>query len=235
MWEEVLGQTKCRARSHQGNGWYKRNIEFSCVWSRGHCGLRCSIPGLGRYPGEGNDNPLQHSCLEKPWRGEPGGLQSMASQSLTHWGTEHAHRDVIRRADLEGNSVAEVKGEETLSKKKCHENLRYWQQVSNWRTKRGCLGLAVHSSSLVVFGRGALCRFSLKVGQLNCLQEFEEEGVEMERVHPASFHREREEVKWGVGSFSQVFQRWKWIGYFNGVDGKCYLYWILIVVVTNSN
>ena len=25
-----------------------------------------SIPGLGRAPGEGNDNPLQYSCLEKP-------------------------------------------------------------------------------------------------------------------------------------------------------------------------
>ena len=24
------------------------------------------IPGLGRSPGEGNDNPLQYSCLEKP-------------------------------------------------------------------------------------------------------------------------------------------------------------------------
>ena len=24
----------------------------------------CSIPGLGRSPGEGNDNPLQYSCLE---------------------------------------------------------------------------------------------------------------------------------------------------------------------------
>ena len=24
------------------------------------------IPGLGRYPGEGNDNPLQYSCLENP-------------------------------------------------------------------------------------------------------------------------------------------------------------------------
>ena len=23
-----------------------------------------SIPGLGRSPGEGNGNPLQHSCLE---------------------------------------------------------------------------------------------------------------------------------------------------------------------------
>ena len=25
-----------------------------------------SIPGLGRYPGGGHSNPLQHSCLENP-------------------------------------------------------------------------------------------------------------------------------------------------------------------------
>ena len=25
-----------------------------------------SIPGSGRFPGEENDNPLQHSCLENP-------------------------------------------------------------------------------------------------------------------------------------------------------------------------
>ena len=25
-----------------------------------------SIPGLGRSPGEGSDNPLQYSCLENP-------------------------------------------------------------------------------------------------------------------------------------------------------------------------
>ena len=24
------------------------------------------IPGLGRFPGEGNGNPLQYSCLENP-------------------------------------------------------------------------------------------------------------------------------------------------------------------------
>ena len=27
------------------------------------------IPGLGRSPGEGNDNPLQYSCLENPTDG----------------------------------------------------------------------------------------------------------------------------------------------------------------------
>ena len=28
-----------------------------------------SIPGLGRYPGEGNGNPLQYSSLENPMDG----------------------------------------------------------------------------------------------------------------------------------------------------------------------
>ena len=31
-----------------------------------HVGDPGSIPGLGRCPGEGNGNPLQHSCLENP-------------------------------------------------------------------------------------------------------------------------------------------------------------------------
>ena len=26
----------------------------------------CSLPGLGRCPGEGNGNPVQYSCLENP-------------------------------------------------------------------------------------------------------------------------------------------------------------------------
>ena len=29
----------------------------------------CSFPGSGRSPGEGNGNPLQHSCLENPMDG----------------------------------------------------------------------------------------------------------------------------------------------------------------------
>ena len=29
-------------------------------------GVPGSIPGLGRFPGEGNGNPLQYSCLENP-------------------------------------------------------------------------------------------------------------------------------------------------------------------------
>jgi len=32
-----------------------------------------SNPGSGRYPGEGNGNPVQYSCWEIPWTEEPGG------------------------------------------------------------------------------------------------------------------------------------------------------------------
>ena len=41
-----------------------------------------SIPGSGRSPGGGNDNPLQYSCLENPKTEEPCGLQSMGLQEL---------------------------------------------------------------------------------------------------------------------------------------------------------
>ena len=42
------------------------------------------IPGLGISPGGGNGNPLQYSCLENPMEEEPGGLQTMGSQRVTH-------------------------------------------------------------------------------------------------------------------------------------------------------
>ena len=32
----------------------------------GDTGDEASIPGLGRFPGERNSNPLQYSCLENP-------------------------------------------------------------------------------------------------------------------------------------------------------------------------
>ena len=39
-----------------------------------------SIPGLGRFPGEGNGNLLQYLAWEIPWTEEPAGLQSMGLQ-----------------------------------------------------------------------------------------------------------------------------------------------------------
>ena len=41
-----------------------------------------SIPGLTRYPGEGNDYPLQYSCLENP--------MDRGAWSDTTEATEHA-------------------------------------------------------------------------------------------------------------------------------------------------
>ena len=53
--------------------------ESAC--NAGHPG---SVPGLRRSLGAGHGNPLQCSCLENPpWTEEPGGLQSMESQSRT--------------------------------------------------------------------------------------------------------------------------------------------------------
>ena len=40
-----------------------------------------SIPGLGRFPGEGNGNPLQYSCLENSMDGGAWCRLSMGSQS----------------------------------------------------------------------------------------------------------------------------------------------------------
>ena len=45
------------------------------------------MPGLGRFPGEGNGNPIQYSCLEIPWTEESGGLQSTGSQRVRQ--TDH--------------------------------------------------------------------------------------------------------------------------------------------------
>ena len=46
------------------------------------------IPGLGRCPGEGNDNPLQYSCLGNPlnigaWQVQSMGLQRVGNDLAT--------------------------------------------------------------------------------------------------------------------------------------------------------
>ena len=42
-----------------------------------------SVPGLGRYPGEGNGTHFNVLAWEIPWREEPGGLPSTGLQSQT--------------------------------------------------------------------------------------------------------------------------------------------------------
>ena len=53
--------------------------EFTC--NVGDIGDESSIPGSGRSPGGGRDNPLQYLAWRIPWTEEPGGLQSMGLQS----------------------------------------------------------------------------------------------------------------------------------------------------------
>ena len=63
------------------------------AYNAGDWGL---IPGSGRSPGEGDGNPLQHSCLENsmdrgPWQTSPWGHEeSDTTERLTHTHT-HTH------------------------------------------------------------------------------------------------------------------------------------------------
>ena len=58
-----------------------------------------SIPGSGRSPGGGRDNPLQCSCLENPmdrgaWRPTVHGVAESDTEA-----TEHAHKGSQRQYD----------------------------------------------------------------------------------------------------------------------------------------
>ena len=64
-----------------------------------HIGDTGSIPGSARYPGGGNDNPLQYSCLGNPMdRGARWALVCRVTELDT---TEHAHRPVYKGAYLQ--------------------------------------------------------------------------------------------------------------------------------------
>ena len=47
-----------------------------------------SIPGLGRYPGEGNGNQLQYSCLENPMD-SPRGCKEADTTEQLHFTSLH--------------------------------------------------------------------------------------------------------------------------------------------------
>ena len=71
--------------------------ERSRDWSLGHAGDLGLISGSGRFPGEGNGNPLQYSCLENSvnrgaWRATVHGVtKSRTRLSDLHTHT-HTHR-----------------------------------------------------------------------------------------------------------------------------------------------
>ena len=59
--------------------------EFAC-----NVGDLCSVPGLGRSPGEGNSNPIQYPCLENStdrgaWQATVHGVTVLdTTERLTH-------------------------------------------------------------------------------------------------------------------------------------------------------
>ena len=59
-----------------------------CQWRRRE--RHVFNPWVRKIPGGRNGNPLQYTCLEKPWTEKPGKLQSMGSQRVRHDWT-HAH------------------------------------------------------------------------------------------------------------------------------------------------
>ena len=78
-WTWVFWETRKKKKEKKNESLIHRSPggldgkESAC--NAGDLGL---VPRSGRFPREGNDNPLQYSCLEK----SPGGLQSMGGKEL---------------------------------------------------------------------------------------------------------------------------------------------------------
>ena len=70
MQATVHGVAKSRARLSDFTFTFPGGSDGKAsVYNAGDLGL---IPGSGRFPGEGNGNPLQYSCLKIPWTEELG-------------------------------------------------------------------------------------------------------------------------------------------------------------------
>ena len=63
-------QTMCkRLYLHMGKNTFLSSLVAQTVTTVYNVGDLGSIPGSGKFPGEGNGNPLQYSCLENPMDG----------------------------------------------------------------------------------------------------------------------------------------------------------------------
>ena len=91
-----------------------------------------SIPGSGRFPGEGNGNPLQYSCLENPMDGGAWcRLLSMGSQSrarLTDFTSLHFTTNKASGGDGNPDELFQILKDDTV---KIHHST--CQQI--WKTQ----------------------------------------------------------------------------------------------------
>ena len=72
----------------------------------GDVGYVGSIPGSGRFPGEGNGNPLQYSCLGNPRDRGTCGLQSMGLQRVGPDLVTEQHQRLLVAWTLQGIQVS---------------------------------------------------------------------------------------------------------------------------------
>ena len=86
--------------------------------------IRGSISGLGRHPGEGNDNPLQYSCL-----GKSHGQRSLVGYSP--WGCTVRHEWMTNTRLLKLKTI--------LSPWKCPKQLAFHIQMRMGSTTNPCL------------------------------------------------------------------------------------------------
>ena len=96
FWKSIQGEnTKIQETVQESWGFLDGSVIKTLPANAGVSGDAGLIPGSGRSPGEGKSNPFQfhfhfHYIMawEIPWTEEPGGLQSMESQSqirLSNW------------------------------------------------------------------------------------------------------------------------------------------------------
>ena len=83
-----------------------------------------SIPGLGRPPGEGSDNPLQYSCLENPM--DRGAWWATVHEVAESDMTEHAR---VHEADFQRSPREEFL---LLTRRKRAFLLYCWEPGVTW-------------------------------------------------------------------------------------------------------
>ena len=85
-----------------------------------------SIPGLGRFPEEGNGNPLQYSCLENP-------MDRGAWRAIVHGVAKRVRYDLASKQ--QHKNMYQI-----LGSGNCLASFSRARKENNWNTRDGILG-----------------------------------------------------------------------------------------------